>query len=123
VSIQAYQRTAQLGESPRSTEYRAFAQVTRDLIWARDNGPVPEFGAWMTALLKNRQLWEILAVDCAGQGNALPPKVRAQIVSLALFVERHTSAVCVDNAAIDPLIDINKTMMEALAPSSTQIGR
>jgi flagellar biosynthesis activator protein FlaF len=123
VSIQAYQRTAQLGETPRSAEYRAFAQITRDLIWARDNGPIPDFAAWMNALVKNRELWEILAVDCAGEGNALPAPVRAQIVSLALFVDRHTSAVCVDNAPIDPLIDINKTMMEALAPSAPATAR
>lgn len=123
MSIQAYQRTAQLGETPRSAEYRAFAQVTRDLIWARDNGPIPEFGTWMNALVKNRELWEILAVDCAGEGNALPAAVRAQIVSLALFVDRHTSAICTDNASIDPLIDINKTMMDALTPSPSASAR
>jgi flagellar protein FlaF len=119
LSIQAYQRTAQLGEAPRSTEYRVFAQVTRDLITAHEQGAAADFALYMQALTRNRELWEMLAVDCAGEGNALPAVVRGQIVSLALFVYRHTSAICVDGASIEPLIDINRTMMEALAPSAS----
>jgi flagellar protein FlaF len=115
VSIQAYQRTAQLGEAPRAGEYRTFAMVTRDLIQARDNGPVADFGAYMNALFRNRELWELLAVDCAGEGNGLAAPVRAQIISLALFVDRHTSAVCRENAEIDVLIDINRSIMDGLA--------
>jgi flagellar biosynthesis activator protein FlaF len=123
VSIQAYQRTAQLGEAPRAGEYRTFAMVTRDLIQARDNGPVADFGAYMNALFRNRELWEILAVDCAGDGNGLPEAVRAQIISLALFVDRHTSAVCRDDASIEPLIDINRTIMDGLAAATAQTTR
>ncbi len=118
MSIQAYQRTAQLGEAPRATEYRTFAQVTRDLIVARDNGPTADFGAYMDALFRNRQLWEILAVDCAGEANGLPASVRAQIISLALFVDRHTSAVCRNNADIETLIEINRSIMDGLAAAT-----
>ena len=39
MSIQAYQTTAQKTESPRQTEYRAFAQATRGLI---DAAALPE---------------------------------------------------------------------------------
>jgi flagellar protein FlaF len=41
--------------------------------------------------------------------------LRAQIISLALWVSKYSSDVLRNGAAIDPLIDINRTMMEGLA--------
>lgn len=41
--------------------------------------------------------------------------LRGQIISLALWVSRYSSQVLREGADIDPLIDINRTMMEGLA--------
>ncbi len=116
MSIQAYQATAQKTESPRQAEYRAFAMVTRGLIDAAAL-PASEFGRRAEALSRNRQLWLVLASDCGAEGNALPKPLRAQIISLSIFIDRHTTAVMREGAPIDVLIEINRSIMQGLAPS------
>jgi flagellar protein FlaF len=115
MSIQAYQTTAQKTESPRQTEYRAFTVATRALIDASAL-PATEVGRRGEALARNRRLWGLLAADCAADGNVLPQALRAQIISLSIFVDRHSSAVMREGAAMDVLIDINRTIMQGLAP-------
>ncbi|MDX2233638.1 MAG: flagellar biosynthesis regulator FlaF [Hyphomonadaceae bacterium] len=114
MSIQAYQRAATRAESPREIEYRAFGVVTAALSKARELGHA-DLGVLAHALQENRRLWRILATDCADDSNTLDPAVRARIISLALFVDRHSSAVLRDGADIEPLIDINRSMMEGLS--------
>ncbi|MBY0563452.1 MAG: flagellar biosynthesis regulator FlaF [Hyphomonadaceae bacterium] len=113
MSIKAYQRAATQADTPRESEYRAFGVVTADLVRAKEQGL--SGGALAEALDANRRLWNVLAADCSLPENQLPLALRAQIISLALWVARHTTEVLRDNAEIEPLIDINKTMMEGLA--------
>lgn len=115
MSIQAYQNAAKKTEGPRQTEYRAFALATRTLMDA-SSLPETEVGRRAEALAVNRRLWSLLASDCAAEGNSLPQGLRAQIISLSLFVDRHSSAVMRNGAAFDVLIDINRTIMQGLSP-------
>jgi flagellar protein FlaF len=117
MSIQAYQRASAQGENPRDTEYRVFAAVTAGLIKAKEQtrDHLVEIAA---ALHKNRELWSLLAQDCASPENALPKPVRAQIISLSMWVSRHTSAVLQAGEDIAPLIDINRSVMQGLAPAA-----
>lgn len=112
MSLKAYQTTQRTVENPRDTEYRLFGDVTRALMEAKSSG------ASGIDLLKpldwNRNLWRVLASDCAGDDNGLPHGLRAQIVSLSIFVSRHSSAVMRGKASIDSLIDINRTIMQGL---------
>ena len=116
MSIQAYQNAARKTETPRQTEYRAFAAATRGLIDAASL-PESEIGRRAEALATNRRLWSLLAADCAAEGNSLPQSLRAQIISLSLFIDRHSSAVLRQGAAIDVLVDINRSIMQGLAPA------
>lgn len=114
MSIQAYQRAATQSEAPRDLEYRVFGQVTAGLVKAREAGRT-ELGALARALQENQRFWTVLAADCAQPDNALAPPVRARIISLAIFVERHSRAVLREGADVDVLIDLNRSMMEGLA--------
>jgi flagellar protein FlaF len=114
MSIRAYQRAATQAESPRELEYRAFGLVTANLVRVKETaGAQPAVLA--EALDANRKLWNLLSADCATPQNQLPQTLRAQIISLALWVSRHSSEVVRKGAEIDPLIDINRLMMEGLA--------
>ena len=115
MSVQAYQQAAARAESPRDIEYRLFGQVTRALMAAAE-AEVSDIGARMDALDWNRRLWGVLAADCGSSGNQLPVQLRANIISLSLFVNRHTSAIMRNEADFGPLIDINKMMMQGLQP-------
>lgn len=117
MSVTAYQKAAQKTEEPRQLELRAFAHATRELIAASEM-PKAEIGRRAEALSKNRRLWSLLATDCATEGNGLPPALRAQIISLSLFVDRQSRAVIREDESFDVLIDINRTIMEGLAASA-----
>lgn len=117
MSLKAYQTTAQRTENPRLTEYRLFGQVTRALLDAEklDRSLIVER---MEALDWNRRMWSVLASDCSGEGNGLPDMVRANIISLSLWVNKHTSLVMRNQEEIGPLIEINRIIMQGLAPGA-----
>ncbi len=106
----AYAPTAAPIRTPRSTEYELFARVTRRLQAAR-TGP---FAALAGALHENRRLWTVLAGDVAGEGNALPETLRAQIFYLAEFTRQHSDRVLAREAGPEPLIEINTAIMKGL---------
>lgn len=118
MGLQAYQQTAQRTEDSRSIEYRLFGQVTRALIVASEADP-KDFATRIDALGWNRQMWSTLAGACSDEANALPQQVRANIISLSLFVSRHTSEVMKGDEDFSTLIDLNRMMMQGLggAPS------
>ncbi|MCC6788510.1 MAG: flagellar biosynthesis regulator FlaF [Hyphomonadaceae bacterium] len=112
MSIKAYQRAATQAEQPRDLEYRAFGQVTAGLVRVKEERP--PLPVMLEALDANRRLWNMLSADCAAPENQLPITLRGQIISLAMWVARYTSEVLRDGADVEPLIDINRTMMEGL---------
>ncbi|MEN9873125.1 MAG: hypothetical protein RL186_22 [Pseudomonadota bacterium] len=114
MGLAAYQTAQRRAETPRELEYRLFGQVTRALIEAKEL-PKLEIGKRMDALDWNRRVWSFMANDCMAEGNALPEQLRASIVSLSLWVGRYTSDVMQRQADIEPLIDINRTIMQGLA--------
>ncbi len=118
MSLQAYRQAAQRAESARDTEYRLFGEVTRALMDVAEDEPPPNAAARMAALDWNRRLWTTLAADCAKPDNALPEPVRAQIISLGLWVARHTSAVVRREGEMELLIDVNRAIMQGLTPQS-----
>jgi flagellar protein FlaF len=112
MSIKAYQRAATQAENPRELEYRACGKATAALVRLKDEKPAAALIA--EALEVNRKLWNVLAADCAVPENQLPLTLRGQIISLAMWVSRYSSEVLREGADVEPLIDINRTMMEGL---------
>ncbi len=112
MTLKAYQNTQQITENSRETEYRLFGQVTGALISAqregRTGGPLGEVVDW------NRKMWRLLAADCLDDHNKLPDGIRANIVSLSLFVTRYSRDVLRKGASLDPLIEINRSIMQGL---------
>ncbi len=119
MSHQAYQQAAARAEEPRSAEYRLFGQVTRALLEA-EQAPDDDIKTRIDAIDWNRRLWTALASDCASPENVLPPAVRAQIISLSIWVGKHSSAVMRREEEIGPLVDINRIIMQGLGGGSAQ---
>ena len=114
MGLQAYQQAAARAEKPRDAEYRLFGQVTLALMDAAkaDEG---DLKTRIEALDWNKRLWSALASDCASPSNALPESLRAQIISISLWVNRHSSAVMRREEDFDALIDVNRTVMQGLS--------
>ena len=114
MSLQAYQQAATRAESPRDAEYRLFAQVTRALLEAAQLDP-KDLSGRIDALDWNRRLWSTLAADCSHPDNGLPKPLRASIISLSMWVSRHTTLVIKGEDEIEALIEVNRMIMQGLA--------
>jgi flagellar protein FlaF len=108
----AYGHHARATNTPRDTEYDAFARVTQRLTAAaKTPGDVPELAA---ALYDNRRLWMILASDVALKSNPLPGDLKARLIYLAEFAEVHGRKVLAGKATAEPLIEVNRAVMQGL---------
>ena len=111
-SQDAYRSAMRITSSPRDVEYRVFADVTAELRRAaRDDAPKPEV---IGALHRNIELWNVLCTDVVSSDNKLPDALKAQLLSLAAFVNRHSRQVRRGEASMDPLIDVNAAVMRGL---------
>src|ERR1700709_1333648 len=112
MTLQAYRNVQRAVEDPRATEYRLFGQVTGALLDAKTSNaqgaPLVEAIDW------NRRLWRTLAADCMDDRNTLTQDLRAKIVSLSLWVAKYSRRVTREKAPLDPLIEINRTIMQGL---------
>ncbi len=114
MSLRAYQQASVRAERPRETEYRLFGDVTRALISA-SQAPKNDLQTRAEALDWNRRMWSALAIDCGAPENQLSQELRAQIISLSMWVSRYSSAVLRNEETFDALIDVNRTVMQGLA--------
>ena len=71
--------------------------------------------AWGRAVHRLRWWLVVLSLLRTALGMQQSPP-NAVIISLSLFVDRHSSAVIRNGATIDVLIDINRTIMQGLSP-------
>lgn len=113
MSLNAYENAKKSTEKPQQTEYRLFVEVTRELMAVE--GLSKTEGRLHEALHWNRRMWSTFATDCAIEGNKLPKMLRAQIISLSIWVGKFSSQVIHDGEDIQALIDVNKAVMEGLA--------
>jgi flagellar protein FlaF len=113
-SFQARSAYAAAGvRTARSDEYAVFALVTQRLK-AIDEADRAAFPRLAEAVVDNQRLWATLAEDLMQEGNRLPVPLRAQLVSLAEFVRRHSMLVLGGKGSIAALIDINTAIMKGL---------
>lgn len=112
MSLAAYQRVAKVTETTRQTEYRLLGDVCRELTAAAADTSAP--GRRREALDWNRRVWTLFMIDCGQVENTLPIALRAKIVSLGLWVSRYTEEAMWSDLGVQPLIDVNTSMMKGL---------
>lgn len=110
---QAYAPTTHSLKSDRDIEAQLVGKVTATLRRAasKQKTHYPEF---VEALHQNREMWAAFAVDVAGTDNTLSKPLRAQIFYLAEFTELHSSKILRGEADVDPLIEINTSVLRGL---------
>jgi flagellar biosynthesis activator protein FlaF len=113
MSVRRYQKTQDAAEDPRSIERFALTRVNGMLSAGAESG-----GRTLTeACHKNWQLWSIFQSDLADPGNPLPDTLKAQLISLSIWVQKYTPQVLFQGASVEPLINVNRSIMEGLAPA------
>ena len=105
--------TAKKSGNPREVEYRLFQKINRALMSAgADERTSQDF---LDAIENNRRLWDTLRTDLESDSNWLAKDLKAKLISLALWVERHSDLVIESKGEVGPLIAVNQTIMEGLA--------
>jgi flagellar protein FlaF len=66
-------------------------------------------------LRDNQALWIALRDDLAQPANALPPPLRAALISIALWVERQTTEILGGGAGIGALAEVNNNIIAGLS--------
>lgn len=120
----AYQRTLTETENPRQIERRLMARITGDLerhlsayaaaddLAARLEVLANGLGQ---AIWENQRLWLNFVSDLSEPENALPPQLRAGLISIGLWVERHSQQVLRGMADPRPLVEVNQNIVNGLA--------
>jgi flagellar biosynthesis activator protein FlaF len=124
MSIAAYKATIREVETPRDIERRIFSRITSALeihASAYDEAQsnldrLEILSAGLSATLnENVMFWSALKHDLAAEGNQLAPELRANLISLALWVERQTSVVLGGKRGVAGLVSINRAVAAGLA--------
>ncbi|MEM1386045.1 MAG: flagellar biosynthesis regulator FlaF [Pseudomonadota bacterium] len=114
-----YTENASAVSDPRKTEFAALARITGELEKANKNKE-KNHGYFLNALHKNRMLWTYFARAVADEHNALEKEIRAQLFFLSEYTMHLTAKVISENADPQPLIEINKSLMQGLNGKSPQ---
>lgn len=124
MTVLAYKRTIRESESPRQIERRILSNITGRLeeqALAYDHAPSLADRSQMLAaglrdtLRENQELWIAMRNDLAQPTNSLAPSLRATLISIALWIERHTAHVLGGGAGIVALTEVNNNIIAGLS--------
>lgn len=124
MSIAAYKSTIRQSESPRQIERRILSRLTGTLEAHVGYDTATRFervqilsNGLRAALAENQTFWNELKYDLAQPENGLSPDLRAGLLSIALWIDRQTSAVMGGQAGVRALADINRSIITGLSAS------
>lgn len=128
MSLNAYRRTIREVATPRETERQILSRLNGRLY--------PMIGAFdaadklgrlrmlseglREALADNLKFWMVIRLDLISPSNQLPPELRADLISISTFVERHTAAVLGGRGDLKPLVDMNDSIIGGLSGQVTE---
>ncbi|OFX11174.1 MAG: flagellar protein FlaF [Alphaproteobacteria bacterium RIFOXYD12_FULL_60_8] len=110
----AYRTQQRQNLTPREAEAMAFTKAAVLLEDARKNPG--DYEAFAQALRFNHLLWTIIQADITDRANKLPPMIKANVLSLSIFVDKQTALALAeaDPQILEALININRNMAEGL---------
>ena len=114
--FEAYQKANLAAEKPVQTEYRVFAEITRELeLASRDEATSIDR---IKAAFRNSQLWLTLKVDLVSDQNQLDKETKAGLLALAIWIDKYNRGALTGKADLSPLIEINKYIMQGLSQAN-----
>jgi flagellar protein FlaF len=124
MSLAAYKKTIRESESPRQIERRILSRVTYDLTHTGQGYDASETGEARLAILagglrdslyENQKFWAAMRYDLSETDNALPDGLKASLISIALWVDRETSALMAGQGRLTALIEVNTNITSGLS--------
>ena len=112
--VAAYQRQQKRNLTPREVEAMAFTKAALLLEDAKKQ--TDNIAEYSKSLRFNHLLWTIIQADLTDPENQLPPEIKANVMSLSIFVDKQTTKALRSTAAadLDVLININRNLATGL---------
>lgn len=114
-ALDAYTTVQKTSQSPREIEARAFFKAASMLREAKENQG--DRALYRNAVRLNAVLWTIMQADVTTPENTLPDELKANILSLSLFVDRQSvdALATLDPSKLDVLISIDENIALGLS--------
>src|SRR6195952_1685819 len=115
--VAAYAQQQKRNLTPREVEAMAF---TKAALMLEDAKKVTNnINEYSKALRFNHLLWTIIQADLTDPENQLPPEIKANVMSLSIFVDKQTTKALRSTTAndLDVLININRNLAAGLRTS------
>ncbi len=112
-ALRAYSLNGRQTKNLRAQEYDVILQVTRDLKRLQKNPRAP-FNEVAHAVHRNETLWSTIGLQVVDNDNELPDVVRANLLYLSKFVTQQSSKVLQKESSLEPLVDINVSVLRGL---------
>jgi len=112
--VGAYAQQQKRNLTPREVEAMAFTKAALLLEDAKKSiGNIEEYSK---ALRFNHLLWTIIQADLTEPDNNLPPEIKANVMSLSIFVDKQTTKALrsTSSSDLDVLININRNLAAGL---------
>jgi flagellar protein FlaF len=103
-----YQKAAATRISGHDTERAAFSLINRELAECTPGQ------TRVRALGRNHTLWSTLVQDVSLAENRLPDGIKTQLITLGLWAMRYSTLALLKDLPIEPLIEVNRNVMEGL---------
>ncbi|MBL42359.1 MAG: hypothetical protein CMM49_06865 [Rhodospirillaceae bacterium] len=100
----------------RKTEIEAFEKATQSLIKNKEKEITNQ--SFIEAIELNKLLWRTLETDLASKENQLPDALKAKLISVAMWVEKHSLLAEKGEAKVDSLIEVNQSIVKGLIAST-----
>lgn len=112
MGARAYQRTMDSIADPKASEAKVFSAVTNGLERFAEQGR--HSSALQDYLVKNQKLWVAIRNDLSTEDNPLPTELKANLVSLSMWVERQTKEFLTGGGGIEEIIAVNRSVAAGL---------
>ncbi|WP_051882074.1 flagellar biosynthesis regulator FlaF [Parvularcula oceani] len=116
---QGYAHMRRQTSSPRAIERSVLTRAASDLA-AADPDTLEGYKALAEAVRRNTKIWSAMATDLASSANGLPDDLRGQLLSLAVFAEKHGRKVLSGQGDRQVLININRAVAKGLEAAAQE---
>lgn len=115
--LDAYQTIEKSTLSGRELEASVLMRAAQLLAEVQQNWQAPERNERLDhALRHNMRIWTLFQAELTRADNPLPPELRSNLLSLSVFIDKHSFEVMADPdpTKLDILISINKNIAAGL---------
>jgi flagellar protein FlaF len=118
-NLDAYQQAQKLAITPSAAESATLVKAAGILEKAKET--ITDMATYSAALKFNQRFWTVLQADLTSPGNKLSDKIKGDLLSLIIFIDKQTIKALADPKAehLDVLIEINRNIAMGLRKQQT----